>query len=579
MSGAMQKLRGTARVVFDGVNGDVKKTQHQLDLTGRNIVTLERYMKMLERRRKISIDDTEIQNLNRKLQMVEGRIGNIKNMGRTVSPKLSDGGGSGLFNMGFGKLGGIAAGLGLATMLSSGVSASTQAGLQGQAQRASFETIAGKEQGGALYGNVTKYAQQSIYGNELYGQAQTQLAFGAQAQEVMPTLKMLGDVAMGDKQRMESLNLAYSQVRAAGKLTGQDLLQFVNAGFNPLQEIAAKTGKTLADLRTEVSDGKITFEHVRGAFKSATEQGGKFYKMVDTIAKTDYGKVEAAKGQLQGLGLQLGASLAPLVGKFVEQIGTPGMDFFGKEIVPKLGDFLEGLSDYLPIIKELAATTFQTVKPILGLLASNDLKELLKETGQLAISMGKDLQPVVEDLAVALGLVVKVIKPLLELVNIGSWSISNDTNFEGAANGTKAFFAQQKQEKANAFNAINAGVSGRNPYVNVAAMLDPRKKQYAGQAFPTLVNANAAGAPAPNTLGAAAAALAGGGGSASGGAGTITGGGTKTVNVYFNKEIVAANGITIQVNGDAADGAREAKKQLEQELKMLGYSIGNSINE
>lgn len=577
MSGALQKLRNTARVVFNGVNTDVRKTAGQLDMTGRSAATLERYMKMLERRRKISIDDSEITSLNRKLQQVEGRLSSIKTLGRSVTPSVggSSGGGFGMASLGLTRLGGMAAAIGLTAATVGALGNSAQAGLMGQAQRTSYETIAGVEPGGRLYGDVTKFAQQSIYGNELYSQAQMQLAYGANANEVMPTLRMLGDVAMGDKQRMEGLNLAYSQTRATGKLQGQDLIQFVTAGFNPLQEIAQKTGRKYNDLREDMSKGLITFDMVREAFTSATEPGGKFYKMVDRIAQTDYGKKEAARGQLQGLGLQLGGAMAPLIGKFVDQIGVPGMNFMSNEVIPKLGNFMEGLSDYMPTIKELFGATYQTVKPILGLLASDGVKNLLLESGNLAVSMATTLKPAVEDLAWVMNAAVKVLKPVVGLANTTVKSVHGDLDLAGAAAGADRVIARQRQEIAADFKAVNMRLSGQKPTMSIGELLDPRKMLTRGKAFPTMVNT--ALPPPPGTAGNALATMvAGTGTSASGGTDAITGGGRKVVNVHFHKEVVAANGININVSGTARDGADEAARILRQELNMIGHSIGGA---
>lgn len=212
--------------------------------------------------------------------------------------------------------------LGIAGLLSLGGNV-LGAGLQGQARQASFEVMAGKTAGTQLNQDLTKFAQDSIYGNELYQNAQTMLAFGASVKEVMPDLRMLGDVAMGNKERLGSLTLAFSQVRAAGKLTGQDLLQFVNAGFNPLQVISAKTGVSMSTLREQMSEGLITFDQVKKAFQSATGEGGKFFNMTERIAQTDFGKWEAFKGQLAGVALQLGGSLAPAFGFLITNVLVP----------------------------------------------------------------------------------------------------------------------------------------------------------------------------------------------------------------------------------------------------------------
>ena len=73
--------------------------------------------------------------------------------------------------------------------------------------------------------------------------AQTFLSFGMDVESVMPSVQMIGDVAMGNKERFAALSLAFAQVQSTGRLMGQDLLQMVNQGFNPLQIISEKTGK------------------------------------------------------------------------------------------------------------------------------------------------------------------------------------------------------------------------------------------------------------------------------------------------------------------------------------------------
>lgn len=204
------------------------------------------------------------------------------------------------------------------------------AGLDAQARATSFEVMAGKEQGGLLNQQLTKYAQDSIYGNEVYQNAQTMMAFGIAPEKVMDDMKMLGDIAMGNKDRMGRLALAYSQVAAAGKLMGQDLLQFVNAGFNPLQIMSQKTGLSLGVLRKRVEEGQISFQMVEAAFKDATSAGGKFFNMTERIQETDFGKWEAFKGQVQGWAMQVGGMLAPAFGNFISNYLAPFVTWLGE---------------------------------------------------------------------------------------------------------------------------------------------------------------------------------------------------------------------------------------------------------
>lgn len=60
---------------------------------------------------------------------------------------------------------------------------------------------------------------------DLIKSTQTMLGFGIEVNKSQKYLKQLGDISMGDSQKLESLTLAFSQVSSAGKLSGQDLLQ------------------------------------------------------------------------------------------------------------------------------------------------------------------------------------------------------------------------------------------------------------------------------------------------------------------------------------------------------------------
>ena len=141
---------------------------------------------------------------------------------------------------------------------------------------------------------------------DLASGAQTMLGFNIDAEKVMPTLKAIGDISMGNAQRFQSLTLAFSQMSATGKLMGQDLLQMINAGFNPLTEIAEKTGKTIAQLKEEMSDGAISAEMVSDAFLSATAEGGKFYGMLDKQGKDIAGQINRLSGALDDMFNALG---------------------------------------------------------------------------------------------------------------------------------------------------------------------------------------------------------------------------------------------------------------------------------
>jgi tape measure domain-containing protein len=140
-----------------------------------------------------------------------------------------------------------------------------------------------------------------------YAQAgKTLMAFGIAADETLPILKTLGDVSMGNAERFGSLALAFAQTQAAGRLMGQEVLQFVNAGFNPLQEISRRTGRSMIDLKKAMEDGAISADMVTDAFRSATAQGGLFYGALDKGAATTEGKIAKLGDAMLGLKVAFG---------------------------------------------------------------------------------------------------------------------------------------------------------------------------------------------------------------------------------------------------------------------------------
>jgi len=142
--------------------------------------------------------------------------------------------------------------------------------------------------------------------------ARTLLSFNVAAQDVIPTVKMLGDAVGGNNERFKMLSLAYAQMSAAGRLMGQDLLQMVNAGFNPLQTISKLTGESLIELKERMSEGAISSAEVANAFQVATSAGGRFHGMTERLSQTMSGKLNIAISDLEKAGVRLGNTIGPL---------------------------------------------------------------------------------------------------------------------------------------------------------------------------------------------------------------------------------------------------------------------------
>lgn len=167
-----------------------------------------------------------------------------------------------------------------------------------QALEVSFRTLLGSQQASAeLMRQMKEFAAATpLQLGDLAKGAQTMLGFNLDPDEIMPMLKAIGDISMGDAQKFQALTLVFSQMQSVGKLMGQDLVQMINAGFSPLAVMADKTGKSIGELKEEMSKGAISADMVKQAFIDATSEGGQFFGMLSGQGDT----VKGALAQLSG---------------------------------------------------------------------------------------------------------------------------------------------------------------------------------------------------------------------------------------------------------------------------------------
>lgn len=140
----------------------------------------------------------------------------------------------------------------------------------------------------------------------LSSSTQMMLGFGVSVETAGKMMHVLGDISGGNTQKFQSLSLAFSQMSSAGRLMGQDLLQMINAGFNPLTEMSRQTGKSIAELKEEMSKGAISSQQVTEAFISATEEGGRFHGMLKAQSQGLAGSFAKLKGAMNGMYNELG---------------------------------------------------------------------------------------------------------------------------------------------------------------------------------------------------------------------------------------------------------------------------------
>ena len=232
------------------------------------------------------------------------------------------------------------------------------AGIAQDFQNTSFEVLLGSEEAAKkMVSDIAKYGMATPYDKMGLGEnAKMMLSFGIDDQKIMPTLQAIGDIAMDDANKMNSLTLAFSQMSSTGRLMGQDLLQMVNAEFNPLNEISKTTGKSMEVLKKEMENGKISAKMVETAFMNVTQQGGQFHKMAERMGTTLGGRLAQMMDSVTEKLLKFYNVIEPVVSKLVE-LGGAAFDAVFNGIGWMFNKIQEGNPIALGLVAVLGAVT------------------------------------------------------------------------------------------------------------------------------------------------------------------------------------------------------------------------------
>lgn len=186
----------------------------------------------------------------------------------------------------------------------------------------SFKVMAGgAEAGEQLTNSLIDLASHTPMTTQGLARAtRTLLSFGESSENVIEDLKLLGNISGGEEQRFQSLALAFAQVGSTGRLMGQDLLQMVNQGFNPLQIISEKTGKSMATLKKEMEEGKISFDMVKQAMVDATSEGGRFYGLMEEQSQTLNGRLSTLSDNWDLVNKEIGDEFLPYIKAAVDEV-------------------------------------------------------------------------------------------------------------------------------------------------------------------------------------------------------------------------------------------------------------------
>lgn len=173
-----------------------------------------------------------------------------------------------------------------------------------------LEVMTGSKAAGMrMLQNIVDLAVETPFrSRELTAGAKQLKGFGFNNDDVIPVLKVLGDVSAGTGTPLDRIILAFGQVRTASRLMGTELRQFVDAGVPMFEYLAKVMQVPESNIKKLVESGAVSYEHVKRAFNLMVSQGGPYFMLMDRLSQTTAGRWEAFTENLEVFGRNIGLS-------------------------------------------------------------------------------------------------------------------------------------------------------------------------------------------------------------------------------------------------------------------------------
>lgn len=235
-----------------------------------------------------------------------------------------------------------------------------------QSYLTNFKVMLGsEEQAAEKLAEIRKMAASTPFSlDDLTDGTQTLLQFGIAVDDTTGVLQQLGDISLGNADKLQTLVRAYGKMSSAQKVTLENVNMMIDAGFNPLNQICTATGESMADLYKRISDGKVSFAELEAAVASATSQGGQFYNGMLEASQTFSGRMSTLKDNVSALTGELTGGLFEALGELVVKVNEAAVSFLDDE--EKMSQLKDTLGNLASVVTA-AGTAFVAYKGYLAL--------------------------------------------------------------------------------------------------------------------------------------------------------------------------------------------------------------------
>lgn len=225
-----------------------------------------------------------------------------------------------------------------------------------------FETKFGsKKQANSMMSDIMDFAKTTPFDTQgVIDGVRQMMAYGIETENVMDYMEKIGNVtsAMGAGEAgIESITRALGQMKAAGRVNAQDMMQLTSVGVTGWQYIADGMGKTVAEVRKMSEDGELAAdEAIKHIMNGLSEYDGMMDKMSNTTVSGLWSNIKDTFSQSivlkWGQGLQSGAidglvefrDWLERIDPLLSRAGT-SLEDLGKGLSTKVFDILGGITD------------------------------------------------------------------------------------------------------------------------------------------------------------------------------------------------------------------------------------------
>lgn len=351
--------------------------------------------------------------IDRELGRVESRIRNFGSSMESIFTGVFQGIGFKISDILIGSIGNVVSGIGSQLQRLGGFI--YDVGGSSEKLKVAFDTIIGDAaKSKKLMEELQELSVKTPYTtSEITGSAQALLS-NFKPDQITEQIRRLGDVASGVNKPLKQILDNYSQVMTLGKAQAEELRQFGEAGVPIYDELAKMIGVNKSEIADLGSKGLITSKMITQAFKNMTDEGGKFYNMMDAQSKTLQGQVSTVVDSFEVVAKNIFDAVNPalktMLGLVVES-GTKAAQ--SVQVYDDIGRAANNIANYLKQNPEIIDSITQAAARLLNegvnqLVAGTDsilkyLKENPKAIDQAIAAAGKLLAEVKSILGVFVG--------------------------------------------------------------------------------------------------------------------------------------------------------------------------------